>query len=616
MFGSLAWQHLTGLPYLAAGSDLDLLWRVCRTRAGVDALLHGIARHRAGRADAPGWRGRSRRRRRRQLARAAARPADEVLVKWPNGVGLMARAAFLDALRMSASILHAAVARSTRQHERIAARATLCLHLEIDTYPKPGLVSAVDSGAHSDMDAALLHRSAAALQPFFADLAAAGAAASPMDRLRAIGLDAERAMLAATGGVNTHRGAIFGLGLLVAAAGFAQRYATTLRLGTIVANLWGPAILAAPAPLATNGAMAGRRYGVGGARGEACAGFASVYRIALPALASGMAVSGSAEAARVQACFALIAAVDDTNLLHRGGADGLRFRAGAGARFPAGWRRRAAWTGWRSARAVHAVVRGAPAQSRAARPTCWPWRCSCRTTERRAAPCRVRQLMLGLLCSGQGTQNADMFRLTADAPAAARGVRRRRATCWAADPRVVRARAAARRRCSPTAPRRSCASPRRSAAAAMIGERPASATLRRRPATASARWAPGAWRAWSPRQPPSKLAATRAELMDAGSGPEDGLAFVRGLNRAGHRRAGRHCTRPPSPSSTRTTASSSAAPAPGCDALTQDALAAGAKRRRAASGARRFPHAPHLAAAAAAFELPCGRPMSSVRPVR
>ncbi len=249
---------------------------------------------------------------------------------------------------MSVAVLHAPATPSIERHERIAAQATRCLHLEVDTYPKPGLVSTVDSGAHHDMDAALLHRSAETLRPFFAQLAAAGAAAASMDRLRAIGLAAERAMLAATGGVNTHRGAIFGLGLLTAASGFRQHYAATMSLGTIVANLWGPAILAGPVPLATHGAAVVRRYGVGGARGEASAGFASVYRVALPALQHGMALTGNVEAARVQACFALIEAVDDTNLLHRGGAEGLRFAQARARAFlrdggvgRQGWRARA-----------------------------------------------------------------------------------------------------------------------------------------------------------------------------------------------------------------------------------------------------------------------------------
>ena len=93
------------------------------------------------------------------------------------------------------------------------------LELELFTWPKPGLVSHLDSGAHQDMDASLIQASAQCLEPFFTQLAAAGAAGATLPALRDIGIAAERAMLEVTCGVNTHRGAIFGLGLLSAAAG-------------------------------------------------------------------------------------------------------------------------------------------------------------------------------------------------------------------------------------------------------------------------------------------------------------------------------------------------------------------------------------------------------------
>ena len=69
-----------------------------------------------------------------------------------------------------------------------------------------------------------------------------------------------------------------------------------------------------------------RRFGAGGARVEAACGFPSVYKVGLPALRAGARkAAGRSEPARVEACFALIAALEDTNLLHRGGMAGLRF---------------------------------------------------------------------------------------------------------------------------------------------------------------------------------------------------------------------------------------------------------------------------------------------------
>ncbi|WP_083237311.1 MULTISPECIES: triphosphoribosyl-dephospho-CoA synthase MdcB [Burkholderia] len=212
----------------------------------------------------------------------------------------------------------------------IAAQATRCLLVEIDTWPKPGLVSHVDSGSHDDMSADTFRRSAAALRPFFAELADAGARDANMAALRRIGLRAESAMLDATHGVNTHRGAIFGLGLLCAAAGLRAAshvpHRAAAPLGAIVAERWGAAIVRGPRALDSHGECASRRYGVGGARAEAAGGFPSVYTLGVHALADAAQLApGNPEAARVHACFVLIAGIDDTNLLHRGGLDGLVF---------------------------------------------------------------------------------------------------------------------------------------------------------------------------------------------------------------------------------------------------------------------------------------------------
>ncbi|MBB4396302.1 triphosphoribosyl-dephospho-CoA synthase MdcB [Bradyrhizobium sp. ERR14] len=234
--------------------------------------------------------------------------------------------------------------------ERLGHLASLALKLEVETYPKPGLVSHVDNGAHRDMDAALLCLSAETLMPFFGELAAAGAEGAGMNRLRAIGVAAERAMLAATHGVNTHRGAIFGLGLLCAAAGYRNAVGIRRSLGRLVSERWGDDILSGLVSLRSHGAVAGRRYGAGGARAEAADGFPSVYAIALPALHAARELAPhDEEAVRVQTCMRLIAEVTDTNLLHRGGPEGLRFAQESASSFLAaggvgslGWRRRAA----------------------------------------------------------------------------------------------------------------------------------------------------------------------------------------------------------------------------------------------------------------------------------
>ena len=94
------------------------------------------------------------------------------------------------------------------------------LQQELDTTPKPGLVDQHDSGAHADMDYRLMQRSIRVLRPYFVQLAQV-AQQGPLTHpvISAIGIEAERAMLAATGGVNTHRGALFSMGLAIVAAG-------------------------------------------------------------------------------------------------------------------------------------------------------------------------------------------------------------------------------------------------------------------------------------------------------------------------------------------------------------------------------------------------------------
>ncbi|MBR1119934.1 triphosphoribosyl-dephospho-CoA synthase MdcB [Bradyrhizobium lablabi] len=203
-----------------------------------------------------------------------------------------------------------------------------CLLLELETFPKPGLVSHIDNGSHDDMDVGTFRASAAAIKPYLQQLADVAAQGCDVGELRAIGMEAEGAMFAATSGINTHRGAIFGLGLLCAAAGARAGGLVEpgLSLGEVVARRWGRSILDGPVLLHSHGTAARRQFHAGGARAEAASGFPSVYRIGLPSLRRAARVlPRDPEAARVEACFALIASVEDTNLLHRGGLDGLRF---------------------------------------------------------------------------------------------------------------------------------------------------------------------------------------------------------------------------------------------------------------------------------------------------
>lgn len=206
--------------------------------------------------------------------------------------------------------------------------ATAALLAELDLTPKPGLVDREHAGAHRDMDRERMADGACALDATFARIARTGRDArvpsvALRETLGALGRDGECAMLRATGGVNTHRGAIWSLGLLCAAAhleGARDPHAIAARAGALarLPDRFGHA-------RASHGALARVRYGCGGARSEAARGFPAVTGIALPVLRRG----GSDAVTR--ALLALIAMLDDSCLVHRGGLRGLRF-AQRGAR--------------------------------------------------------------------------------------------------------------------------------------------------------------------------------------------------------------------------------------------------------------------------------------------
>jgi triphosphoribosyl-dephospho-CoA synthase len=199
----------------------------------------------------------------------------------------------------------------------IADLAVAALHDEVDLTPKPGLVDRRGSGAHTDMTPALLHTSAEALRPVLRECCTAAEQLPVGPELRArlgvIGRGGERTMLTATGGVNTHRGALWALGLLAAALGTgATGIDDVLATAGELARLPDPA--AESRSETTHGARAARRHGAEGARGQAQSGFPAVVQYGLPALRVGTPID---------ALLAVMAHLDDTCLLHRGGADGL-----------------------------------------------------------------------------------------------------------------------------------------------------------------------------------------------------------------------------------------------------------------------------------------------------
>ena len=200
--------------------------------------------------------------------------------------------------------------------QRIGRAAIAALYDELALAPKPGLVSFVDNGSHSDMDATTFMRSLFALRHYFPRIAMQGAAGAPFKALEALGVAAEARMLQATGGINTHRGAVFTLGLICAAGGSRRR----------LMDQWGDALQARRhRASASNGQRAAQALGLRAVSEEAALGFPIVFDCAVPALAEARQQGLGDQAARLQTLFHIIAVLDDTNLAHRGGLAGLRF---------------------------------------------------------------------------------------------------------------------------------------------------------------------------------------------------------------------------------------------------------------------------------------------------
>lgn len=244
-------------------------------------------------------------------------------------------------VRTPARGLPAASCAAAQAWGRAAVRA---LHDELALAPKPGLVTPHDPGSHDDMDAQTFWRSLRALRHYFPRIAAAGVARAPFEVLQTLGLDAEARMRQATGGINTHRGAVFGLGLLCAAAGAwsadaAEAFASGApdastahpprpsapALRASLRAHWGPALAArARERSSLPGGIAAQRHGLRGAAAEAAAGFPVLFECAFPALQAACERGLSPSRARLDALFHTMAVLDDCNLAHRGGLAGLR----------------------------------------------------------------------------------------------------------------------------------------------------------------------------------------------------------------------------------------------------------------------------------------------------
>lgn len=194
----------------------------------------------------------------------------------------------------------------------LADLACEALYDEVHLTPKPGLVDENNNGAHSDMDIAMFERSAVSLHPYFDKAVLIGAEKEMcFIELNELGQAAETAMLVCTGGVNTHKGAIYSFLLLLGSIG-----ASLHRGGDIFARA---AVIAKSdtrsRKIGTHGSEVFEKYGAVGARGEAENGFPNARK----------AYQVMKEHNAYAALLTLMSTVADTNVLHRGGDESLNF---------------------------------------------------------------------------------------------------------------------------------------------------------------------------------------------------------------------------------------------------------------------------------------------------
>ena len=192
--------------------------------------------------------------------------------------------------------------------ETLGEMAENALLAEVHFTPKPGLVDEANNGAHRDMDVPLFERSAHALRPCFEEFVRLGLQAASPAALQQAGIRAEQAMFAATGGVNTHKGAIYSGALLLHAAG---RLLSGEEEGDLC-ELAAQTAAAIPAPTGTHGAAV--RAQCGGIRTEAVSGYPTAQAVLRQLRQSGP----------LDALLLSMSRLDDSTLWHRGGAEGAQ----------------------------------------------------------------------------------------------------------------------------------------------------------------------------------------------------------------------------------------------------------------------------------------------------
>ena len=226
---------------------------------------------------------------------------------------------------------------SKKDSSDIAEKARLCLVKEVNTTVKPGLVDRLNNGSHTDMTVDTFKKSALAIKPYFEKCITIGIESSAdtpdvaFERLRKAGIQAETDMYQATDGINTHKGIIFSMGVILGALGRLWKvecpYPRVSDILNECSKLTKKAVEKDFEKI--DGSTAGGRLyllnGNKGIRGETQNGFPSVKNIALPAYKAALNSGKNENDAGIYALLHLIANIYDTSIYNRGGEDGVKY---------------------------------------------------------------------------------------------------------------------------------------------------------------------------------------------------------------------------------------------------------------------------------------------------
>lgn len=225
----------------------------------------------------------------------------------------------------------------TLDKKRCSSLAVKSLLDEVYTTPKPGLVDCRNNGSHTDMTINTFEKSAHALKSYFDECFSIGRSTSTLSPkevfpiLRNTGILAEKTMYNATGGINTHKGAIYSMGIICAAIGRLWMPETPFACASDICSQSANFVKEAAQKYfehidtTTAGGKVCLKYGLKGIRGEAASGFDSVLKIGLPCYKRLIDRNFNSNDAGTITLLYLISNVKDTNLYHRGEIKGAEY---------------------------------------------------------------------------------------------------------------------------------------------------------------------------------------------------------------------------------------------------------------------------------------------------